>query len=56
MLTRSQRELLDDKVDVWRAQTKVGRDEWRDYHRRCVEALEAALRIVDAATNSEATP
>lgn len=44
-LTDKQRELLLDKLDAWRQQTSQGNTEWRDYHRRCVEALEAVLSI-----------
>lgn len=52
-LTHAQRELLDDKLDVWRRAANDGRKEWRDYNRRCAEALEAALAIVDAARDRQ---
>ncbi len=42
-LTEKQLELLLDKLDLWQRFSHEGNDEHRDYHRRCAEALAAAL-------------
>jgi hypothetical protein len=48
-LTRDQRILLEDKLDLWREAAKhVGRDpDYADYHRRAVEALEELFDTAD---------
>jgi hypothetical protein len=42
-ITPEQRELLEDKLQIWRWAAKEGNMELRDYNRRCADALEAAL-------------
>lgn len=42
-LTEKQRELLEDKLALWREGSTNGNMEMRDYNRRCAEALAAAL-------------
>lgn len=42
-MTREQRELLADKLALWRKESTQGNMGLRDYNRRCADALEAAL-------------
>jgi hypothetical protein len=38
-----QQELLRDKIEVWRRQAETGPLDYRDYNRRCADALASAL-------------
>lgn len=46
-LTGARRELLNDKIDVWRRQSVEGSLDLRDYNRRSADALASALAEVD---------
>jgi len=42
-MTKEQRELLADKLYLWRKESTQGNMEMRDYNRRCADALEALM-------------
>lgn len=44
MLTEKQKELLKDKLDLWRRASVEGAVSSRDYNRRAAAALEALMR------------
>jgi len=47
-LSDAQRELLDDKLDLWRRAAGEGPMDSRDYNRRAVDALTILLETYDA--------
>ncbi len=47
MFTPQHREILIDKVAVWRRNAMTVRPEYRDYERRCADALETLLTEYD---------
>lgn len=54
-MTEEQLELLRDKYVLWERDSRTGNMELRDYHRRCAEALKAALsEISDAPQQASA--
>lgn len=53
MLTPEQIVLLRDKLGLWRHQAETGSDDWRDYNRRCADALQAALDSAARATRNK---
>lgn len=46
-MTRDQKALLEDKLSVWRRDAERGPVDYRDYHRRAVDALEAPFNLAD---------
>lgn len=46
-MTADQKALLEDKLSLWRSQSRPGQGELRDYHGRAVEALEALFDMAD---------
>lgn len=49
-LTDAQRELLEDKFVVWTRASIQGSPDFRDYNRRCAEAIKVALAICSEAS------
>lgn len=47
-LTEQQRELLNDKLQLWQRAAVEGSMDLRSYNRRCAEALGAALQLIDS--------